>query len=174
MSNFHGLMVRSAATLCCAAAFPLAALAQPASTPGAMRAGYGQEQASAGWQDHGARRHFGRRGGDRGIRAMLHGLKLSEEQRDKVFAVLHAQAPQLRANAKERRNASKELRVLTLAENYDEARAQALSENISRAIAANAMIRSRSANEIYQALTPEQRQLVRERLARRAARGQRG
>lgn len=32
-----------------------------------------------------------RRGGDRGIRAMLHGLKLSEEQRDKVFAVLHAQ-----------------------------------------------------------------------------------
>ena len=174
MTSFHSRLVRSAAALCCAAAIPLAASAQASTTPGPMRELFSPAQMNAGRQERGASRHFARRGGDRGIRAMLNGLKLSEEQRDKVFAVVHAQAPQLRANAKQRRAALRELRTVALADNYDEARVKELSESLSQAVAAAAMIRSRSANEIYQALTPEQRLLVQERLARRAARAQRG
>ncbi len=174
MTSFHSRLILSAAALCCAAAIPLAASAQASAAPQPMRELSGPAHMNASWQDRGAKRHFARRGGDRGIRAMLHGLKLSEEQRDKVFAVLHAQAPQLRANAKQRRSAVRELRTLVLAENYDETRAKALSESLSQAVAADAMIRSRSANEIYQALTAEQRQLVQKRLERRAAHAQRG
>ncbi len=174
MTSLDRRLIRSAATLCCAAAIPLAASAQASATPGPMRELSGPAQMNASWHDRGAARHFARRGGDRGIRAMLHGLKLSEEQRDQVFAVLHAQAPQLRANAKQRRNAVRELRTLVLADNFDQVRAKTLSESLSQAVAADAMIRSRSANQIYQALTPEQRQLVQERVARRAAHAQRG
>lgn len=174
MTILQRRLTLSAAALCCTAAIPLAALAQASAVPGPMRDGSGPAQMNAGWQDRGAQRHLARRSGDRGIRAMLHGLKLSEEQRDKVFAVLHAQAPQLRANAKQRRNAVRELRTLALADNYDETRVKALSESLSQTVAVDAMIRSRSANEIYQALTPEQRQQVQDRLARRAAHAQRG
>ncbi len=174
MTNLHARLVRSAAAVCCAAAIPLAALAQPATAPGATRDGSGPSQMSARWQDHGAKRHFGGHRKEHGFRAMLRGLDLSEEQRDKVFAVLHAQAPQLRANAKQRRSAIRELRALTVTDNFDEARAKALSDDLARSIADAAMIRSRSANEIYQALTPEQRRLVQERLARRGAHFKRG
>ena len=174
MTIIDGRLVRSAAILCCAAAIPFAASAQTAATTATMPAGVSAAQMQAGWHERGAQRHMARRGGEREIRALLRGLKLSEVQRDKVFDVLHAQAPQLRANAKQRRAAVRELRMLTLNDNYDEVRAKALTDSLAQSIAQNAMIRSRSANEIYQVLTPEQRQLVQERLARRAARAHRG
>lgn len=185
MSILHKQLVGGLAACCVTLAIPLVAFAQPGS--GGMPGGPGHAHMQAGAGFHGAHMDGGRRGaehgmrghrgmrGERGMASMLRGLNLSEEQRDKVFAVRHAQAPQMRAKAKEMRNAARELRALTISENFDEAKAKALAETLSRSTAEIALIRSRSANEIYRTLTPEQRKQVQERAAlretRRANRG---
>ena len=150
-------------------ALPLAAHAQPM-----MGSGHHQHM-QAGQGHHGAHMERGRHHahGDKDFGRMLHGLNLTEEQRDKVFAVWHAQAPQLRAKGKEARNARRELSALTLSDGYDDARATALAETLSRSTAEIALIRARSANEIYRVLGPEQRRQLQERMAMRES-GRRG
>lgn len=88
----------------------------------------------------------------------LHGLQLSEAQQDKVFAILHALAPQLREQAKLARKAEEELRELARGEQYDEGRARALAEAGARAQAEMALLRSRADRQIHALLTPEQKQ----------------
>ena len=184
MSAFLHRLARTAAACTLALAIPFAALAQPVAGAGSMHGGPGAGPMQPGpghagmhqaHKQRGYGHHEAHRGGDRETASMLRGLNLTEEQRDKVFAVLHAQAPQLRAQAKEMRNARRELRALTLAEGFDEARAKALADTLSRSIAETALIRTRSANEIYQALGPEQRRQVQQRMAlREGARRARG
>ncbi len=186
MRSFPHRLARTAATCTLALAIPFVALAQPmtgapmmhgGSGHGPMQPGAGHEGRHQAHMQSGFGHRGAQRGGDRDTAGMLRGLNLSEEQRDKVFAVLHAQAPQLRTQAKEMRNARRELRVLTLSDGFDEARAKALSDTLARSIAETALIRTRSANEIYRALGPEQRRQVQERAAlreeSRRARGER-
>src|SRR5690606_34317209 len=69
------------------------------------------------------------RGGDSmygfGPRAMR-GLGLSEEQRDKLFELRHAAAPKFREQGKVLRDAHRELRRLSLSDDYDDAKAAAI------------------------------------------------
>jgi protein CpxP len=96
----------------------------------------------------------------------LRGLKLSEAQQDKVFTILHEQAPKMREQAKAARQARDGLRKLVLAEQYDEAQARALSDAGAKAMAEMALLRARSERQIVALLTPEQRQAMSERKRR--------
>lgn len=96
--------------------------------------------------------------GELPMRPFLHGLKLSEPQQDKLFAIFHAHAPQMREQAKAAKAANDALHELALSEQYDEARAGALAEASGKAAAEMALLRARIDHEIVALLTPEQRQ----------------
>jgi len=118
---------------------------------------------------HGARGEHGMMGG-----AFLRGLDLTEAQRDKVFAVMHANAPAMREQGKILRATREELAKLALSTDYDDAKAKALTERSAQAMSTMAQLRARSTNEIFRVLTPEQQAKVVERRARWGERGGRG
>lgn len=109
-------------------------------------------------------------GGDHGP-AYLRGLNLTEEQQDKVFALMHAQAPAMRAKFKELREARGNLEALAQAPTYDEARVRALTDKSAATLAEIARMHARTENQIYQLLTPEQRKQLAEHKAQRDERG---
>ena len=116
----------------------------------------------------------GRHGGD-GLMmpgaAMLRGLNLSQAQRDRVFAILHAQAPQLRTQMREARQARQALQQLALAGDLDEAKLQDAAQRASRAGADLAVLRARTQNALYKELTPEQQAQLKARMEHRGHRG---
>jgi Spy/CpxP family protein refolding chaperone len=93
--------------------------------------------------------------------APLHRLKLTEAQQDKVFAIMHAQAPQRRDYDKAIRKAHEGLRELGNADKFDEAKANALSRDLGQAVAAQALLQARTEAQIQAVLTPEQRDEMR-------------
>jgi Spy/CpxP family protein refolding chaperone len=93
--------------------------------------------------------------------APLRRLKLTEAQQDKVFAIMHAQAPQRRDYDKAVRKAHEALRELARADKFDDARANALSRDLGQAIAAQALLQARTEAQIQAVLTPEQREEMR-------------
>ena len=98
---------------------------------------------------------------------LLQGLNLSEAQRDRVFAIMHAQAPALREQGKAVRKAREEMCALTFSGEFDEGRARAAAQKASQAMADMAMLRARTHNEVFKVLTPEQQAQLRARLERR-------
>jgi Spy/CpxP family protein refolding chaperone len=159
-----------------ALAVPIAALAQADSA--GPRDGARAERVAAHQGHHGKHHrhahshhrgmHGGMHGGAHGAGA-LRGLDLSEEQRDQLFALRHAQAPKMRELGKTLRESNRELRTLAMSEAYDEARARQLAETASKAGADIALLRAQLGNETFRILTPEQRA----KLAERAERGER-
>jgi periplasmic protein CpxP/Spy len=120
-------------------------------------------------QFHGHGEH-GLFGGDE-FPPFLRGLDLTESQRDKVFEILHAQAPALREKGKDARKAREELRALALSGQYDEAKARTLAESAAKAKAETAQMHARTANQIYRLLTAEQQKQLKENLDRLESRG---
>lgn len=181
-----------------ALAAPLFAAAQPGPSgpmqgpgPGAGRPDAAQMpgprhgmHGGPGHWEHG-RMHHGMQGPQRGMHGpmqfrgdgagmgWLRGLNLTEQQRDKVFAVMHASAPALREQGKVLQQTRRELARLPLSADYDQAKARALAERHAQAMAQMAELRARNMNEIYRQLTPEQQKHVSERLARFEQRGER-
>lgn len=98
--------------------------------------------------------------------AFLRGLNLNEAQRDKVFAVMHANAPAMREQGKILQAARSELGKLAMSNDYDEAKARALADRSAQAMSTMAQLRARGTNEIFRVLTPEQQAKVIERRAR--------
>jgi Spy/CpxP family protein refolding chaperone len=88
---------------------------------------------------------------------MLGALKLDEAQADKVFEILHAQAPAVRSATKTLRKANDELRALALSESYDAAKARTLADAASRAMGELALMRADADHRIWSVLTAEQR-----------------
>lgn len=101
----------------------------------------------------------------------LHGLNLSEAQRDKIFELMHAQMPAMREKAKGLHKAHMELRQLEMSPDYNEAKVKALTEANAKTMAEMAQMRARTAHAIYQMLTPEQRKQIDEMKSRPASRG---
>ena len=99
---------------------------------------------------------------------MLRGLSLTEAQRDKVFAILHAQAPLLREKYKVARGAQEALLALTTSMQYDQARARSLADAGARALGELSVLRANAEHEIYLALTDAQREQL--ELTQRSAR----
>lgn len=97
---------------------------------------------------------------------LMHGLNLSDEQRDKIFSLMHAQAPAMRDQAKAVHKTQMELRRLGMSGEYSEAKAKTLAEENAQAMAKMALMHARTAAQIYLILTPEQRKQVEERKPR--------
>ena len=92
----------------------------------------------------------------------LHRLNLTEAQQDKLFAIMHAQAPQRREHDKAIRKAHEALRELGRADKFDDAKAAALSRDLGQAVAAEALLQARTDAQIQAVLTPEQREQLRQ------------
>ena len=91
-------------------------------------------------------------------RMLLRGLDLSEAQDDKVFAILHAQEPQRRAQERLLHKSQDELHVLGRSAQFDEAKAGALAQTIGKAAAALELLQARTDAQLRALLTPEQLQ----------------
>jgi len=145
----------------------LAAAALALAVPLTVSAAPGPQGDCAGMESRGA---HGKRGGMErmahgGLESPMHALRsvnLSEAQRDKVFEIMHAQAPAMRERAKAEQKANEELRKLAAAPDYSEAKARALSESIGKAAADAALARVKVDRQIAEVLTPEQRKQLAE------------
>ena len=94
---------------------------------------------------------------------LLHGVELSEAQQDKVFAILHAEAPYLREQGKAAAKAGEALRAMGRADQYDDAKAGALAKEAATAMANIALQRVRTEQKWLAILTPEQLKKLAER-----------
>jgi Spy/CpxP family protein refolding chaperone len=157
-----------------ALAFGCAVSAQPMppkGTPG--EPGPGMERGHAGPGEHGGvRGGHGGQGPGMGEHGMpfLHGLQLSEAQQDRVFAILHAQAPAQRELEKKIRAAHEALRALGANGQFDEAKASAQAQSLGQAVAAEALLRERTHAQLFAVLTPEQREQAARRREQRTGR----
>jgi len=102
----------------------------------------------------------------------LHQLDLSEAQQDKIFDIMHAQAPAMRDQMKTLRKAETELKALKTAPDYSEAKAKTLIDGIASQRAAMDMSRLQAERKVMDILTPEQRKQLAE--MKPAQRGERG
>jgi periplasmic protein CpxP/Spy len=85
------------------------------------------------------------------------GVHLSEAQRDKMFAIMHAQAPQMHELGKAVHQAHEAMRTLAQSDSFDEAKAAALSQQLGTAVAAMALQHAKVQAQTHALLTPEQR-----------------
>jgi protein CpxP len=112
--------------------------------------------------------HEGGPGGHGPAPRFLRGVALDEAQQDKVFAIVHAQQPQLREQSKAARHAHEALRAMATSGQFDEAKASALAQTAAKAMAAMALQQARTDAQVYALLTPEQRRQASEGGPRRA------
>jgi len=87
----------------------------------------------------------------------LAGLKLSEQQQDSVFKIVHDSASALREAHKALHHAEEELRQSIFAPSWDAEKVRQLSATIGRATADIHVLRANVDFKIYALLTPEQR-----------------
>ena len=85
------------------------------------------------------------------------GIELTEAQEDKIFAILHAEAPYLREQSKAAAKAGAALHALARADQYDDAKAGALAREAATANANIALQHVRTRQKLLAVLTPEQR-----------------
>jgi len=88
----------------------------------------------------------------------LHGLELTEAQRDKLFALMHDQAPNERDQLKRASRAMEDLRRLVTADRFDVDKARILAETHGQALAQLALMHAELDARTRALLTPEQRQ----------------
>jgi len=92
----------------------------------------------------------------------LRGLNLTEAQRDKIFEIMHAQAPAMRDKAKALRKAEDDLRALTAAADYSDAKAKSLADAGAKAMSEMTLVRAKAERQVFEVLTPEQRKQLAE------------
>ena len=154
-------------------AAPLAALADG---PGAPPAEHGMEGhgadhgmgecpmhgggAGPGMMGGGMMHGHGPMDGEDGVPPMLHRLHLTEAQQDKIFNILHAQAPPARELRKAERAAHRGLHELMMSGAYDDAKAKKLAEQLGKAVADSILLHTRTHHQIMDVLTAEQREAL--------------
>lgn len=87
----------------------------------------------------------------------LHRLDLSEAQDDKVFDIMHNQAPQMRKQMKVLQKAENDLQALKQAPDYSDAKARSLIDQIARQRADMELSRLQAERKVLDVLTPDQR-----------------
>ena len=122
------------------------------------RAMGGEDMPGMGAMEGMGGRHHGMGGG---MMMQLHRLNLSDAQRDKLFAIMHNAAPEAREHMKAMRKARATLAELAHADRFDDARANAASRDLGQAVAAAALLHTRTAAQALAVLTPEQREQLR-------------
>jgi periplasmic protein CpxP/Spy len=92
----------------------------------------------------------------------LAGLHLTDDQQDKVFAILYAAAPAMHEQSKALRKAHEALRDLNESPQYDENRVKGLADSAAKADSELTVLRARTEHEIFALLTAEQRKQLEE------------
>ncbi len=92
----------------------------------------------------------------------LVGLRLTEDQEDKIFAILHANAPAMREQSKAAHKAREALHDLGRAANYDAGNANTLAQALGKAESQLAVLQAHADHDIYAVLTDEQRRRLAE------------
>ena len=92
----------------------------------------------------------------------LRGLNLTEAQRDKIFEIMHAQVPTMRDKAKALRKTEDDLRALTAAADYSDAKARSLADAAAKAMSEMTLARAKAERQVFEVLTPEQRKQLAE------------
>jgi len=90
-------------------------------------------------------------------------LNLTDEQQDKVFAIMHAAAPALRDQSKAVRKARDALHELSQSSQFNEAAAAALAQTQGSAESRLALLRTHLEHQVYSILTADQRRQAAER-----------
>ena len=85
------------------------------------------------------------------------GIELTDAQDDKIFAILHAEAPYLREQSRAAARAHEALRALAKADKYDDAKAAALAQAEATAEASVALQHVHTQQKLLAVLTLEQR-----------------
>jgi protein CpxP len=150
-----------------AMALPLAAFAQsaPPAGPGAdgprpEHRWHGQGGEHGGMEGRGGHHHGMHGHHHGGMMRLLHGVKLTDAQRDKMFAIHHAMEPQAYEKFKVLRKSHEDLRGAATSPTYDEAKVRASIEAGARAKADLQLMRVRAEHEVFAMLTPEQKAQV--------------
>lgn len=115
-------------------------------------------QPMAGHDHHGP---FGHPGTARGGHPPgLKGVRLSDEQKDRIFAIMHAQAPAVHEQGRKLRAAQEALHALGMTAQFDDKKAAQLAQEAGQAVAALSLQRARTESQVNAVLTPEQRKLA--------------
>lgn len=140
----------------------------PGGMPDSMRGGkHGHMHGHMHGRMHGAMRADRELGDFGGMHGMLRGLALTEEQNDRLFKSRHEAMPAMRDARKQARTAREALRSASMQPDADQQKIRALSEDLGRAVSAEAALRANQRMEMLAILTPEQASSVRERMAAR-------
>ncbi|HXE18668.1 Spy/CpxP family protein refolding chaperone [Castellaniella sp. UC4442_H9] len=149
---------RTYSTLALVAAMAAAPLIATAATDG---------PSDSNWPRHHQKMHRGH-GMEGGWGApMLRKLNLTQAQQDQIFKIRHDQAQAFYDQHKAVRAARKSLRELTMADSFDQAKAQQAAQAIGQADAQLALLRAETQAQIRAVLTPEQRQQLADQRAGR-------
>ena len=92
-----------------------------------------------------------------GTPPFLRGLNLSDAQNERVFTILHGQAPRRRALDLAERKAGEALRALASAPEFDGVAASAAAQALGQAIADQELLRLQTRAMLKGVLTPQQR-----------------
>lgn len=90
----------------------------------------------------------------------LHGLKLSDSQKDQIFQLMHSKVPQFRELGKKARQTQEELGTLIFSQNFDAARAKSLTDSAARNHSEMLILRASVDQQIFSRLNAEQRKKV--------------
>jgi len=103
-------------------------------------------------------------GMQRGKGPMMHlrALDLTEAQRDKIFTIMHGQAPAMRDKHKAIRHAREQLRTLAHGDSFDGGKARSAADALGKAISEMALLRAQTHAQVHAVLTPEQRKKAEE------------
>lgn len=93
----------------------------------------------------------------------LFDLQLTDAQSDKVFAIVYAMEPEMRAQMKLMRQSREALAKLAESDDYSDVKLKALTETNAKAMAALMQMRVRADHQIYVLLTPDQRKQLADR-----------
>src|SRR5574343_341826 len=92
-------------------------------------------------------------------------VPLTAVERDKVFEIMHGQAPAIRDKGKAVRSAEEGLRKLVLSPEYSEPQARELVNEAAKAMSEMSLARAKAERLVYEVLTPEQRKQLADRKA---------
>lgn len=113
--------------------------------PGMGMGGMGMGMGGGGWSHQGLQR-----------------LNLTEAQRDRVFDITHTNAPVMRDNMKAMQKARADLQALVMSPDYSDAKVKELADAVAAASSKMALDRIKMERQVYDVLTPDQRQKLAE------------
>ncbi|MFO1435921.1 MAG: Spy/CpxP family protein refolding chaperone [Gammaproteobacteria bacterium] len=97
-----------------------------------------------------------------GAPPFLHDIELTDVQQDRIFDILHAQAPIVREQWKALHKAHEQIRELTASDKFDLKQVQSAADIVARALAGHMVLHAESESKIRALLTPEQRKQIAE------------